>query len=774
MPAYSKFREAKRDDSSPLRIAPASTTESALLVRFIAVQAVLVVAAVSIVSNRGHSSEDIWRDASLSPAVRADAAVRAMTLDEEIAIVHTHVGTPANGKPKPADAIGSAAVWSGVPRLGIPVEQESDGSLGVGNPLRLPFLYDVTALPSGIAIAATFDPKLARQGGAMIGAEARAHAFGVLLAGGANLIRDPRDGRAFEYASEDPLLTGRSVGAMIAGVQSAGVVSTLKHFAINDEETGRVVLSSDLRENAARESDLLAFEIALEQGHPAAVMTSYNRVDGTYTSENAALLATLKGDWRFPGFVMSDWGGTHSTRAAAVAGLDQQSGEEYDHVAYFGDALKAAIMAKQVPRERLDDMARRVLTAVFTIGGDDRQTGPSGAIDLDADGDVARRIATAGIVLLKNQGNVLPLRSGLRRIVVIGAHADRGVLSGGGSSQVMPRGSEPFSEEQPKHAILGIKYYHPSVPTDAIRQRAGGGEVVFVDGHDHRAAAEAARGADQVIVFAEQWLAESRDAPDLSLPSQQNDLIEAVAAANPRTVVVLETGSAVTMPWLDRVAAVLEAWYPGARGGDAIADILFGIADPSGRLPISFPQSEAQLPRPRLPDLGAAAAQPGGPDRGGFDIDYDTEGADVGYRWYARTGQRPLFPFGFGLSYTTFSTANLRAQADGDAVTCSVDVRNDGERAGATTVQLYAEPATDSFPRRLVGWSRVALGRSETKRVTMAIDPRLLARFDAVGRAWVIAGGSYTLSIGSDAATMRQQATVTLPAETFSAKHVHP
>ena len=713
-------------------------------------------------SLNGRSSEEVWRDPSLSPDVRAEAAVRAMTLDEKIAVVHTHVGTPYKGKPKPAEAIGSAAIWPGVPRLGIPAEQESDGSLGVGNPLRLPALYDVTPLPSGLAIAATFDPGLARAGGRMIGGEARAHGFGVLLAGGANLIRDPRDGRSFEYASEDPLLTGRMVGAAIAGIQSTGVISTLKHFAINDEETGRVVLSADLRESSARESDLLAFEIALEQGDPGAVMTSYNRVNGTYTSENAALLSTVKREWQFPGFVMSDWGGTHSTHAAAMAGLDQQSGEEYDRADYFGDALKQAVEAKQVPPDRLDDMVRRVLRTGFAVSTADRPAGAPARGGVRAARALARRIAANGIVLLKNERGALPLHPGLRRIVVIGAHADRGVLSGGGSSQVMPHGSEPFSEEQPRHVTIGLKYYHPSVPTDAIRAHAPGAEVVFVEGRDHQAAAAAAKGADQVIVFAEQWLAESRDAPDLALPSEQNELIEAVAAGNPHVVVVLETGSAVTMPWLDRVAAVMEAWYPGARGADAIAAVQLGVVDPAGPLPLPFPPSEAPLPRPPPPDPVVGSAHPGGPDQGGFDIDYETEGADVGYRWFARTGSPPLFPFGFGLSYTTFSAADLRVHVHGEWVTATIDVRNDGDREGIDTVQLYVEPAAGGFARRLGGWGRVTLAAGETRRVTISVDPRLLARFDASRQGWIIAGGEYTLSVRPDATTAGLQGAFSL------------
>ncbi len=709
----------------------------------------------------------LWRDPSAAPDARAAAAVRAMTLDEKIALVHTHVGTPYKGLPKPPGAIGSAAVWPGVPRLGIPPSQEADGSLGVANPLHAPALYGTTALPSTLALAASFDPALARAGGAMIGGQARAKGFGVLLAGGANLVRDPRGGRNFEFAGEDPLLAGRMVGAMIAGVGDAGVVSTLKHFALNDQESGRTVLSADLSEAAARESDLLAFELALEDGHPGAVMTSYNRINGTYTSEDASLLAILKRDWRFPGYVMSDWGATHSTRDAALAGLDQQSGEEFDRLGYFSDLLKRAVQRGEVPQARLDDMVRRVLRSSFAAGILDRPPAADGAVDLAAGGEVAQRIARAGAVLLKNDG-VLPLRPDLRRLVVIGAHANIGVLSGGGSSQVIPDGAQPFSAEQPKGAVLGVKYYHPSVPVEALAQAAPGAAVTFVDGRDHAAAAEAARGADAVVLFAEQWQAESRDAPDLALPSEQDALVAAVAAANPRLVVVLETGGAVTMPWLDHVPAVLEAWYPGAGGAPALADLLFGRANPSGRLPVTFPQSESQLPRPTVPGAGDDA-NPGGPATAGFPVDYAIEGAAVGYRWFAERRLRPLFPFGYGLSYTRFGYSGLAVETKGGTVTASVTVRNEGGREGTDTPQFYVGSAARGagFAQRLVGWGRVPLRPGEERRVAVAVDRRLLARFDARRHRWKLIGGRYDISVQRDAATPGPRQAFELKAATF-------
>ena len=709
------------------------------------------------------SLDQRWRDPTLPPDVRAYAALQAMSFDEKLAMVHTFYGLAfEHRRDKPAGAIGSAGYAPGIPRLGIPAQQETDAGLGVANPGGLAALDRTTPLPSGLALGATFDPALARAGGAMIGAEARAHGFNVLLAGGANLARDPRGGRNFEYVGEDPLLTGKLAGAVIAGVQSRGVLSTLKHFALNDQETGRVVLSSNIDEAGARESDLLAFELAIEAGKPGSVMTSYNRVNGVYASQNTALIDVLKRDWHYPGYVMSDWGAVHATVPAALAGLDQESGEEFDDQAYFAEPLKAALVEGAVPRSRLDNMAYRVLRSLFATGVVDDPPTPEGRFNLEADAEVARTIETNAIVLLRNEAGLLPLSPSLQRLVVIGAHADQGVLSGGGSSQVTPAGAFSLIKEQPKDVTSGLKFYHPYPPLAAIRARAPNTHVDFVAGNDHAAAAAAARGADAVVVFAEQWNAESRDAPDLMLPSGQNELISAVAAANPRTVVVLETGDPVAMPWLGQVGSVMEAWYPGAEGGEAIADVLFGASDPAGRLPMTFPRDVAQLPRPASRDPATTQGNPGGPPKGAFDVDYRIEGADVGYKWDLRRRLTPLFPFGYGLSYTRFAHSGLEVSVHGDRVEASLDVSNVGARAGTDTIQLYVEPDGAGFTRRLAGFARVPLAPGERRRVTMAVDPRLLARFDVAAHRWSVAPGLFVLSVRSDAMAdgLRAQATV--------------
>ncbi len=665
-----------------------------------------------------------WMNRAWSPDQRARAAVAAMTLNEKIGLTQTRYGVPMNGRSKPVGALDSAGFNPGVPRLGLPPLQETNAGLGVADPTEAAF--EATAMPSGLALGASFDPSLAMAAGAVVGAEARAMGFGVLLGGGANLIRDPRSGRNIEYVGEDPLLTGTIAGADIAGAQGNGIVSTLKHYALNDQENGRVGLDAVLGKGAAREADLFAFELALERGRPGAVMTGYNRINGAYASENGWLITdVLKGDWGFGGWVMSDWMATHSTEPAALAGLDQASGDDNNPRLFFGPPLKAAVEAGRVPMARLDDMVRRLLRAQFAAGLIDRRPRAGAPIDFGAHAAVAERVAAAGIVLLKNAAPsrsaiaILPLDPHVKRVLVVGGHADVGVLSGGGSSQVVPRGAIRFPGEPPeKFPDSEPKLYDPSSPLAALRRALPDAAITFIDGHDVSAAATAAAMADVVVVFADAWSTESLDAASLALPNGQDALVGAVAVANPRTVVVLETGRPVLMPWLDAVPGVLEAWYPGARGGDAIADVLTGSTNPSGHLPVTFPASEAQLPRPTPTNPDVTENYPGDTVKGPqITIDYDIEGADVGYRWFLRTGRTPLFPFGHGLSYTSFATGNLAVTPRAGALTVDFKVSNRGARAGIDTPQVYLQG--DGLTRRLVAFDRVDL-----RPASRVADPR--------------------------------------------------
>ncbi len=707
-----------------------------------------------------------WRDKSLSAAARAAALVKAMTLEEKLTYIHGLF--PNKIDPRPADMVPSAGYVPGVPRLGIPTLRESDASLGVANQMNLRTDDVATALPSGLAIAATFDPKLAYAGGAMAGAEARAKTFNVLLAGGVNLTRDAWNGRNFEYLGEDPLLAGTLVAAAIRGVESNHIVSTVKHFALNAQETGRTILNARIDEAALRESDLLAFEIAVKDGRPGSVMCAYNKVNGDWACENRFLLTkVLRDDWKFPGWVMSDWGGVHSTVKAAMAGLDQESGQELDKEIYFGAPFAAAVANGTIPMARLDEMVRRILTGVIASGLYDN---PSPAavqpIDYAAHADTAQRVAEAAIVLLKNQGNVLPLAKRAQKIVLIGGHADVGVLSGGGSSQVRSVGGVPIEIPLTSGAAASFVRvtYHNSSPLRAIQALAPGAQISFVDGKDPAAAAAAARDADIAIVFATQWATEAEDNRDIALPDNQDVLIDAVAAAQPKTVVVLETGGPVLMPWIDRVPAVVEAWYPGQRGGEAIARILFGDVDATGRLPMTFPRASAQLPRPgpigleslkndAASNAGSGTAEP----VASFDVDYK-EGANVGYRWYAGQSSQPLFAFGYGLNYARLSYAKARFTG-GAKPGVAVAISNQSDRATVAVPQLYVA-LPDGSPLQLAGWSREALAPHETRTVTIAADPRMLARWQS-GR-WRQAAGSYKLTLATDAAHPLQSASVAL------------
>lgn len=697
-----------------------------------------------------------WTNTALLPDQRAAAALSAMTLDEKLSLVHGIMAIPL-GPPVtiPPEAILGAGYVPGVPRLGIPALTESDASLGVAYVMGL--RHDgATALPSGLASAAGWDPESAYQAGAMIGQEAWGKGFNVLLAGGADLAREPRNGRNFEYLGEDPLLAGLLAGEAIRGIQDQHVISTLKHFALNDQETGRHVLNVVMDQKAARESDLLAFELALEKGRPGSVMCSYNRVDDPYACDSAALLNdVLKKDWHFPGFVMSDWGAVPGVEAA-MHGLDQESGAQLDDKVFFDGPLRALAGKDPKVRRRLDDMVHRILRSMFAAGIVDHPPVKSEP-DMAADAAVAQRVAQEGIVLLANPKRLLPLNGSIKRIAVIGGHADIGVISGGGSSQVAPPGGPaatiPLGGTNQIDAFLHTSMYMPSSPLKALQSRFPSTQISYDSGSYPSAAAALAAQADVAIVFATKWMGEGSDTPDLTLPDGQDALIGQVAAANPNTIVVLETGGPVLMPWLSRVAAVAEAWFPGARGGEAIADILSGMVNPSGHLPVTFPADMNQLPNPQLPGADL-------PDGVRFDVHYP-EGADVGYRWFDAKKSRPLFPFGFGLSYTAFSFG-APAIMPGEAFSARVNVANTGERAGAAVVQLYLTSAPGGMHKRLVGWQRVELEPGESKAVSIAIEPRLLAEWQVDAHRWRVRGGTYVFAAGGSSQDLRPSLPVAL------------
>lgn len=704
-----------------------------------------------------------WLDSSLDPDRRAELAVKQMTQDEKLSLVFGQFGSDWQGKKPPAAAhYGSAGYVPGIARLGIPPQWQTDAGVGVATQGGAATKRERTSLPSGIATAATWNPDLAYRGGAMIGSEARAAGFNVMLAGGVNLARDPRNGRNFEYGGEDPLLAGTMVGAQIAGIQSNNIISTTKHYALNDLETGRKGHDVRIGRADARMSDLLAFQFAIERGAPGSVMCSYNKVDGDFACENDWLLNhVLKDDFAYPGYVMSDWGAVHSTVKAAKNGLDQQSGWPFDDKPYLGSLLKQAVAAGKVPQARLDDMARRIVRSMFAHGVVDHPVAEDGAVDVAANEAVSQADAEQAIVLLKNEGNLLPLGPDVRRIVLVGGHADKGVLAGSGSSLVYPRGGNAVPGLEPT-GWPGPVMYFPSSPLAAIRALAPNASVSFVDGTDPAAAAAAAKAADVAIVFATQWSSESIDVP-MKLDGNQDALIEAVAAANPRTAVVLETNSGVAMPWAARVPAIVEAWYAGTSGGKAIANVLTGRVNPSGHLPVTYYASDAQLPRPVRPGSNS--------EMDAFTLPY-SEGAAVGYKWVDKNRLKPLFPFGHGLSYTTFGYGPISAVASsGGTVRVRFSLANQGQRGGMAVGQVYASPAAGGWeaPQRLVGFAKVDLAPGASQTVDVDVDPRLFAMFDDATHQWRVAGGTYKLMLGASSRDIRGSTTVTLPAFTLPA-----
>ncbi|WP_354157096.1 beta-glucosidase [Arthrobacter sp. UYCu512] len=664
---------------------------------------------------------------------RAREAEAQLTDDERFSLLISVMGTNAvltDKDPRIPDGVPMSAGYTpGIPRLGIPGLLMTDASLGVTNPGYREG-DTATALPASIALGASFNPVLARRSGQLIGREARSRGLNVLLAGGLNLHRDPRNGRNFEYLSEDPWLTGVLGAESVEGIQGEQVISTVKHFSLNCNETNRHWLDAVIDPAAHRESDLLAFEIAIERARPGSVMTGYNKINGTYAGGNEGLLqGILKGAWGFPGWVMSDWGATPSWDFA-LQGQDQESGVQIDVMMWgqesFTAPLRAAFESGEFPKQRLSEMVQRILYAIFDVGIDHWEGTPD--VDPAAHAAVALETARQGIVLLKNDG-VLPLEApstavGRFKIAVIGGHAQLGVPAGCGSSAVTPPGGYAEIHSIGGPGIMGSMrnlYLLPSSPLAELQKLLPDAEIEYDPGMNPGEAALLARRSDVAIVFGIRVEGEGYDNADLSLPWGQDTVIDAVAGANSNTVVVLETGNPVAMPWLPKVSAVLAAWYPGQCGGQAIAEILAGVTNPSGKLPLTFPKDLDQTPRPVLPGLGTPWGTP-------TTVTYN-EGSDVGYRWFAKAGKKPLFPFGHGLSYTRFGYGNLTVQ-DRGGVRAEVTVTNEGPRSGADVPQLYLLEDPAGPRMRLLGFERVDLEPGESRTVELTADPRLLASYN--------------------------------------------
>ncbi|HET7267974.1 MAG TPA: glycoside hydrolase family 3 C-terminal domain-containing protein [Oleiagrimonas sp.] len=716
-------------------------------------------AAPAAATNQDEVSSQPWMNTSLSADQRANLVLKQMTLDEKMQMVHgTGWGVLIPGTPIAKGSNYGAGYVPGIKRLGIPGINLADSAVGV----RMAAYESryATLLPSTLGAASSWNPKAAFLYGSVIGRELRAQGFNMSIGGGVNLMRDPRNGRNFEYAGEDPLLAGTMTGHLIKGVQSQHVMGDVKHYAFNDQETGRMVYSAEIGKRAARESDLLAFQIAIGIGHPAGVMCAYNRVNGDYACENHWLLTdVLKGDFGFKGFVLSDWEGTHSTVKAALAGLDM----EMPGTEYFGKHLKQAVQSGKVPKSRLNDMVHRILRSMFAKGVIDHPVMPRKVVNPFRGRRDAQHIAEQSIVLLKNAGKVLPLdAASVQSIALIGSHADVGVLSGSGSAQVDAPGGNA-ADPHTGGAHWAEVVYFPSSPLRNIRKHAPHATVSYDSGKDPASAKALAARSQVAIVFVHQSMVEGVDRPTLSLPGKQDALVKAIAAVNPHTIVVLETGGPVTMPWADQVEGIVEAWYPGIGGAQALANLLFGKVNFSAKLPVTFPRDESQLPHPQVTGINLPINKVDGePRRPKFKVDYTKAGARVGYKWYESEGLTPLFPFGFGLSYTTYAYSDLSVGDDG--LSATLTVRNTGKRAGTEIAQVYAvlpEAAGEDY-KRLVGFQRVTLKPGQARTVTIALNKLTESIFNVDKDKLVRIPGTYTVYAGPSSVKTPLEATFTL------------
>jgi beta-glucosidase len=658
-----------------------------------------------------------------------DSLVQQMTLEEKAALCTGE--SPWSTTP--------------IPRLGIPALIVSDGPHGVRRPMdsnsMVSTSFPATCFPTASSLACTWDKALLQDLGAALAEECLSMDIGVLLGPAVNMKRTPLCGRNFEYFSEDPFLAGELAASLIDGIQSLGVGTSIKHFAANNQEYQRLFIDAQVDERALREIYLAGFEKAIKQSKPWTVMCAYNKLNGTYCSENRRLLVDiLKDEWEYEGFVVSDWGAVHNRTASLQGGLDlEMPGPKPKRVQAVVDAVRSGKLDPSI----LDESVRRILQIVFKAAEAPRRSG----FDTQAHHALARKISAEGMVLLKNNG-ILPLKP-CDHIAVIGHAAENAHFQGGGSSHINPTMvASPYKE---------------------IVQQAGKAEIVFAEGYPPDdsfrqdlidQAAAAAAPADVALLFIALPTykeSEGYDRADLDLTGQQVALIKAVSAVQPNTVVVLNNGSAVVMgEWFDQPAAVLEAWMMGQAGGGAVADVLFGKVNPSGKLAETFPHTLADTP--------AHINYPGGDGQ----VRYG-ESIFIGYRYYDAKEAPVAFPFGFGGSYTTFSYGNARVSAinfkDVDGVNVSVDITNTGPVSGKETVQVYVHDQKSGLvrpPKELKGFAKVELAPGQTKTVTISLDFRAFAYYHPRYAQWITEDGAFDILVGSSSADIHLKETVQL------------
>jgi beta-glucosidase len=657
-----------------------------------------------------------------SPEQRAARLVAQMTLDEKISQTHTTL----------RGAGGIARFVPGIPRLGIPDFLITNGPAGVGTG-AVPDQPNATALPAPVALAASFDTGLARDCGVVEGRETANVGHSLIEAPDVNMVRVYQNGRAFENYGEDPYLAGQLAVANIDGIQSQGVLAEVKHYAANDQETDRKTIHELVDDRTLHELHLPAFEDAVKRGHVGSVMCAYPYVNDAFVCENRHLLTdVLRNQWGFTGFVQSDASATHTAVGSAAAGQDLELRDNGP----YDEELRQAVVDGQVSMATLDAMIVRRLATEIRAGlfEHPRTITP---IDAAAGGKVARRVAEQSAVLLKNTANRLPLTaSRLGSIAVIGPYAEAVHPGGGGSSHVNP--------------------LYTVSPVDGIRRRAGQGvTVTSSDGADTAAAATLAGSSDVAVVIVGDVEKEGADRPNLSLTGNQDELVRSVVAANPRTIVVLNSGAPVLMPWVDQVPAILQAWYPGEEDGNALAALLFGDVNPSGKLPVTFPRTETQTPvstPERYPGVNGTVVY--------------SEKLEMGYRWYDAQREAPLFPFGYGLSYTSFAFSHLNVTPAHGRVTVEADVTNTGSRSGAEVAQVYVTfpAAAGEPPRQLKAFAKVHLRPGERRHVRLTLDQRAFAMWDSAAQNWTTVTGRYRVSVGDSSRDLPLSAPVDIHA----------
>jgi beta-glucosidase len=668
-----------------------------------------------------------------------------MTLDQKIHQVH-------QSSPPWMAYYGTAGHVDGTSELCIPVLSLSDAGSGVAGEQ-----IGTTTFPSGVAQAATWNPSLEQTFGKAVGEEAWNKGINVMLGPGMNIMRTPLNGRTFEYMGEDPFLAGKIAASAIRGIQSNPVLAEAKHYAANNQEADRMTVNAVVDERTLREIYLPAFETSVKEGHVGSVMCSYNKLNGPYACENPELEdGYLRRDWGFEGFVTSDWGALHSTVPSALAGTDLEM--HATPAQYYDSALKDAVTSGKVPMARLDGMLRHIFVSMFKFGLFDHppaaQPGAYTAqVSTPEHRSIARRVAEEATVLLKNAGGVLPLDRGTGRTIGVLGYAANPVgasnTSGGGGSS---KGSGVPTPVSPLEGIQALAAAH-------------GDRVIYADGSKTVDASAIAAASDVVIAFAANSEVEGNDRPDLGMrpglcpfpicvdaPTEdQEAMINTAAAANPNTVVVIDAGAPVTMPWLGSVKSVLLPFYSGTENGNAIAEILYGEATPSGKLPQTFPkrlEDEPLRTKQQYPGVGGRVVY--------------SERLKVGYRWFDSAGIEPLFPFGFGLSYTSFRFSDLAVESGQGTARVRFTITNTGSREGAEVGEVYVgfPASTGEPPRQLKGFKKLELGPGESGSATVDLDRRAFSVWDVNADRWVQGPGCYKVFVGGSSRSAPLQGTV--------------